>query len=246
MKTRFNPSLWLIIIAAAFSSCVNTRKAIYFNIDKDSVVQVNVNQQNVLIQKNDILDIKVSSLSAEASQLYNTQDTKGYLVNREGNITFPVFGVIKVEGKTKEELQEFLTKQLTERKLLSDPMVSVRLASFRVTVLGEVARPGVVAVPTEKISILEALGSAGDMTIHSNRSNVLVIREDQNQRMFKVIDLNSDDVFDSPYFYLKPNDVVYVRPTKTRISSTNPARTWLPTVISLLSFGAIIATRVIN
>src|SRR5207302_6640805 len=105
-----------------------------------------------------------------------------------------------------------------------------------VTVLGEVAHPMVVTVPSEKINLLEALGFAGDLTIYGNRSNVLLIREENHQRIFRVMNLNSTDIFSSQYFYLKPNDIVYVQPNRTKTSSSGLAREWLPVIFTGLSF----------
>ena len=251
MIKHLNPLLFVLLLSPVFFSCVNTRKAIYFDIEKDSVTSITYQNADNIIQKNDILSITVSSLSPEASVMYNQPNQGvqgspgGYLVNKEGNIQFPVIGLIKAEGLTKEQLQLEIARQLADKKLLLDPIVNVRQTNYKVTVLGEVAKPGVMNVPSEKISILEAIGFAGDMTLYSNRSNVLIIREENGKRAFKVMDLNSNEIFDSPYFYLKPNDVVYVKPTKTRVASVSPSRIWLPTAISLMSFAAVIFSRVL-
>jgi polysaccharide biosynthesis/export protein len=252
MSRALNPFLLILFLSPVLFSCVNLRKAIYFDINKDSVTNIVNSNLESLIQRNDVLNITVSSLSPEASELYNSPASKdasgqsGYLVNKEGNILFPVIGMIKAEGLTKDQLQRKIAEELSNRKLLLDPIVSVRQINYKVTVLGEVAKPSVISVPSEKISILEALGFAGDLTLYSNRSNVLVIREENNQRTFKLLDLNSNEVFSSPYFYLKANDVVYVKPNKQRVASVQPSKTWVPTVISLMSFAAVIFTRVID
>lgn len=244
-----------LTLLCLIGACTNTKKATYFDITKDSTVPIIFKNAEPPIQKNDILSISVSSLSAEASQLYNNPNREGsasdnvpggYLVNKDGNILFPVLGYIKAEGLTKEELQKEITNQLLQRKLLVDPIISIRQMNYKVTILGEVAHPQVINIPSEKISILEAIGFAGDLTIYSNRSNVMIIREENNQRTFKLIDLNSNEIFDSPYFYLKPNDVVYVRPNKSKVAGASTAHQWLPTVVSIMSFTAIILTRVIN
>jgi polysaccharide export outer membrane protein len=235
-----------------FYSCLTTRNAISFNIKRDAVTPIQYQSTEPLIQKNDLLNITVSSKSAEASTIYNMPNAGsnasntalgGYLVNDQGNIMFPVLGSLKAEGLTKTALQDTISHILSDRRLLLDPIVSVRNLSFRVTVLGEVLRPGVVNVPSEKISLLEALGSAGDLTIYANRKNVLLIREENNQRTFKVMNLNSDEIFSSPYFYLKPNDVVYVEPNRTKITSAGAARQWLPVMFSAISLAIITVYR---
>lgn len=254
MTIRKNPLLVFILTYPLLFSCANSRKAIYFDIQKDSTVAINYHNIEAPIQKNDILSITVTSLSQEASQLYNTPNREvvnsdnalgGYLVNKDGNILFPVLGTIKAEGLTKDKLQQEITRQLVDKKLLVDPIVSIRNLNYKVTVLGEVAKPLVMNVPSEKINILEAIGFAGDLTLYSDRSNVLIIREENNERTFKLIDLNSNAIFDSPYFYLQPNDIVYVKPNKTKINSASTAKTWLPAVLSALSFTAVVFSRIV-
>jgi polysaccharide export outer membrane protein len=115
--------------------------------------------------------------------------------------------------------------------------------NFRVTVLGEVRNPNVIPVPNEKISLLEAIGLAGDLTIYGKRENVLVIREENGQKIIKRINLNSNELLTSPYYYLKSDDVVYVEPNKSRVASSRSSE-WVPVVISALSFAAIIVDRV--
>jgi len=239
--------LSLVFLAAIFCSCNNNvRKAIYFNVTRDSVTQAIIGNPEVVIQKNDLLSITVNSLSSEDAKLYNMPNTVagsgsnaipgGYLVDDAGNIQFPMLGTVKAAGLTKMQLQQDVTSRLIEKKLLLDPIVSIRNLNYKVTVLGEVQHPMVVNVPSEKINLLEAIGFAGDLTIYGNRNNVLLIREENNKRTFKVMNLNSTDIFSSPYFYLKPNDVIYVEPNKVRTSSAGLAREWLPLVFTALSF----------
>jgi len=144
----------------------------------------------------------------------------------------------------KEQLKATITKQLVDKKLLIDPIVSVRFQNFRVTVLGEVRNPSVIPVPSEKISLLEAIGLAGDLTIYAKRDNVLVIREENGEKTVKRMNLNSTELFTSPYYYLKSNDVVYVEPNKTKIATAGRAQVWMPVVFSALSFLTIVADRV--
>jgi polysaccharide export outer membrane protein len=252
MKFEYQ-SLFLFLVLPLFFSCSNTRKAVYFNIKDDSTTLIQYQNTSPVIQKNDLLSITVSSLSQEASQVYNVSNTVsgtssgavlgGYLVNEEGNIQFPVIGNIKAAGLTKEELQKNITRMLVEQKLLLNPIVSIRNLNFKVTVLGEVGKPTVINVPSEKINILEALGFAGDLTLYSSRSDVLVMREENGNRTFRKINLNTNEVFSSPYFYLKPNDIVYVKPNKTKISSVSNTRQWLPTIISVISLVSILFYR---
>jgi polysaccharide biosynthesis/export protein len=237
-------------ICVLFSSCVNTRKTTYFNDLKDSAQFRSGILPETFIKPSDILDITVSSLNPDATAIFNSPgklngETNGYLVEANGSILFPVLGSIKAEGLTKEQLKAQLTKMLNEKKLLIDPIVSVRFQNFRVTVLGEVKNPSVIPVPSEKISLLEAIGLAGDLTIYGKRNNVLVIREENGEKTVKRVNLNSNELFTSPFYYLKSNDVVYVEPNKAKVASSGRTSVWLPIVFSALSFFTIVADRVL-
>lgn len=237
-------------------SCGNTRRAIYFNNQAEGVF----NNSNPVLQQtinaNDILSINVSSLNPEASQIFNNpagsvgsaagntgKNASGYLVEQDGSIQFPILGKIQVAGLTKSELTEFLRKTLEDKKLLIDPIVSINFLNFRVTVLGEVLHPMVVNVPNEKISLLEAIGMAGDLTIYAKRDNVLLIREEQGKRILKRINLNTGDIFNSPYYYLKTNDIIYAEPNNTKVFSVSETRTLIPLVISILTLATLVVYR---
>ncbi len=252
MKVGYPFFLAFLALPFVFS-CTTSRNIIYFDITKDAITNIEYQNEETSIQKNDVLSITVTSLSAEASKLYNEPNDGvisskgtfgGYLVNKEGNIQFPVLGTIKAEGLTKKNLQETIARTLSDRKLLLDPIVSIRNLNYKITVLGEVANPGVINVPSEKINLLEAIGFAGDLTLFANRSNVLLIREESNKRTFKLINLNSNDIFNSPYFYLAPNDIIYVEPNKSKIASVSTTRQWLPIVLSSLSVTALVIDRI--
>lgn len=251
--------LFPVLILLYASSCVNTKQATYFNTQGDEHIASNVQIPQTTIQSNDILGISVSSLNPEASAMFNapnfsyanvstasgaTVQASGYLVDAKGNIQFPILGNVKAAGLTSDQLRLKLTDSLVNRKLLADPIVSVRYLNFKVTVLGEVQHPTVVNVLNEKITLLEALGLAGDITIYGKKDHVMVIREENGVKNIKYLDLNSSEIFTSPYYYLKSNDIVYVEPTKARVSSTSQVNQYLPIVISALSFAAIIADRI--
>lgn len=235
-------------------SCTNTKKAVYFADQADAVLPASAPIPEITIRNNDLLSISVSSLNPGASAIFNTPNvplpnqgsnspSSGYLVNSKGNIQFPVLGDIKAAGLTTNQLREQIVKSLTEKKLLVDPIVSVRQLNFRVSVLGEVAKPTVINVPDEKISLLEALGLAGDLTIYGKRENVMVIREENGQKIIKRLNLNSSELFNSPYYYLKSNDIVYVEPNRAKVASSTRTNQLLPIILSGLSFAAIIVDR---
>lgn len=246
-----------MILIFLVSSCVNTKKVTYFN-DLTSKEGVDV-QTDPVIQRNDQLSILVTSLNAEATAVFNapnvsviasssgngtTSQTTGYLVDKNGNINFPLVGNLKAAGLTPQELSDSLTNILLEKKLLAEPIVTVRQMNYKVTVLGEVNRPQVIPVSTGKLSLLEAIGTAGDMTLYAKRDNVLLIRTENGKKTTTRIDLNSPDfVFNSPYYYLKNNDVVYVEPNKAKVGSTTTARQILPIALSGLSLIVILVDR---
>lgn len=248
----------LIVLSFCCISCVNTRKAIYFANQQDATLPSTITIPETVIQSNDLLSITVSSLNADASAVFNAPNTAsittpsysggnitsaGYLVNAEGNIQFPILGTIQAAGLTETQLRNQLVKSLLDKKLLVDPIVSVRHLNFKVTVLGEVARPMVINVPSEKITLLEALGLSGDITIYGKRDNVMVIREEKGQKVIKRLNLNSTDLFNSPYYYLMSNDIVYVEPNKARVAGSGRGAQLLPIILSGLSFVAIIVDR---
>ncbi len=259
IKLKFTILAALVSAITLCGSCVNTKKAVYFNNVQDSQLDIVSSELEPVIKPNDILSISISSLNPEASNVFNapnlpsstanvgtstTTQSNGYLVSLEGFIQFPILGNIQAAGLTKKQFKERLTKTLLDKKLLVDPIVDVRYLNFRVAIMGEVARPTVVTVPSEKISLLEALALAGDLTIYARRDNVMVIREENGKRIIKRIDLNSSSIFTSPYYYLKSNDIVYAEPNKSKVASTGRANQWLPVVFSVLSFGIIAIDRI--
>lgn len=252
-KTRFIHRIKLILTLVLFigllSSCVNTRNAVYLDNIGDTRIPITLDDLEPVIQKNDLLSITVSSPNPTATQIFNIpnvtgNEATGYLVSQDGFIDFPMLGKVKAAGITKKQLKEDISSSITKSQLLTDPVVSIRYLNYKVTVLGEVAKPTVINVTSEKVSLLEALGFAGDMTVYAKRNNVMVIREEGGQRIVKRINLNSKELFTSPYYYLKSNDIVYVEPNKARVASASTSRIWLPTVMSAMALAATIIYRV--
>lgn len=208
-----------------------------------------------VIKPNDLLIIMVSSVNPEAAEIFNISNTNtsrsstvsgttaqvsGYLVNQDGFIRFPILGNIKAVGITKEELRKDITAQLENRKLLLEPIVDIRYLNFKVSILGEVKDPSVLTIPDEKISLFEALGLAGDITVYGNRKNVSIIREEEyGVKKLTRIDLTTNEIFTSPYYYLRPNDVVYVEANKAKVASSSQANLWIPVVLSAISLAII-------
>ncbi len=162
------------------------------------------------------------------------QASKGYLVDKDGFIDYPVLGKVKVVGLTLRQVKDLMAKRLED--FVKEPVVEARIINYRITVLGEVGAPGTIIAPNHKINILDAIALAGDMPITGRKDNVLIIRETEGRREYARLNLNSKNVFQSPYYYLKQNDVIYVEPTKVRRQESNEfLRFYLPTFTSLLS-----------
>ena len=215
---QIQPFFHLILLVILFS-CTNTRKYTYFNNIGDAEINRSIEDLEPVIRYNDLLSIMVSSPNPTATQILNPSSSSpvpGYLVNQQGFIEFPMLGLVRAAGLTKKELKESITKSIVQNQLLLDPIVTVRYLNFKVTVLGQVSRPSVLSVNDEKISILEALGLAGDMTIDARRDNVLVIRDVEGKRVTKRLDLTSPETrvtpllsLSTPLFGSLPDAMVY-------------------------------------
>ena len=234
-------------------SCEMNRQLAYFSSNRDTTLVVNQKDFEPIIQTGDILFIAVTSLDPASSAVFNfsisgtsngpgmgmTQlpqnTTLGILVNTDGSIDMPKIGKVMVQGKTKQQVREFLTTALMP--YLKEPVVTVRFMNYRVTVLGEVNRPGTIPILNERVSILEALGLAGDLSMYGNRNNILLIHERNGVKETKRLTLQDYSIFSSPYYYLQSNDIIYVEPNKAKAYISSPAAVLLPaftTSISLL------------
>lgn len=221
IKTHTKILLFILGILI-FSSCSSKKDLIYFS-------DVNLKEQDETIflerkiQANDILSIVVSSSSPELATMYNVNPNPtapaAYLVTLDGVITLPILGKISVKDLTLLELENLLVKKLIEGNQLANPIVTVRLINAKFTILGEVKNPGTYTFNEQNISILQAFGYAGDLTIHGKRQDVLIIREENNKKTYMTIDLTSKKWFDSPYYYIKPNDIIYVNPNGAKVTS---------------------------
>jgi len=234
-----------------FSSCSSKKDVIYF---KD--INASKHDKNVFsagqIQSNDILSIIISSSASDLAVMYNlNQDQKqttssfpGYLVNLDGKITLPILGKLEVKGLTISELEELVVKKLIEGKHLGQPVVTARLMNAKFTVLGEVSRPGTYNYSEQNLSLLQALGYAGDLTINGKRQNVLLIREENNAKTYITIDMTSKNWFGTPHYYIKPNDVIYVNPNGPKVKSAGYVGN-LGTFISIISVSLSLALSII-
>ncbi|WP_207532057.1 polysaccharide biosynthesis/export family protein [Desertivirga arenae] len=246
----------IIVLLTILASCGSYRKTAYFQDlqNKSSKEAIN-NFTPLTIQPEDILGINVSSLNPEASAIFNynlntvtgtnqnnpNNPVIGYLVDRKGEIQLPLVGNFKVSGLTTSQVRDNLRKELL--KYLKEPVVNIRLINFKVSVMGDVARPGVYQVQNERLTIPEAVSMAGDLNITALRNNITLIRETNGTREFIPVDLTSKNLFNSPYYYLKSNDVIYVQPGKNKYASVDNSYRTLSLLLSALSIAVIVITR---
>ena len=231
-KKRLKLPLFLLLTIFLISSCASRKDMIYF---QDGSTEISTPVKYELTYKpDDLLTIAVSALDMDAVRPFNlyvadysrssasgtitsSPALQTYLVDASGNIDFPVLGRIAVSGLTRKEATNLITEKL--RPFVKDPIVSIRLTNFKVSVLGEVSRPGTYSIPNERVSLLEALGLSGDLDIQAKRAHVLVIREIDGKITKNYIDLRSSDLFNSPFYYLQQNDAVYVEPNNAKVKS---------------------------
>ena len=248
--TKFQKCIYLLVAVLSLTSCTSVKEAIYFDNIPNSQFKSNLENLEPILRENDLLSISVSSLNPDATKIFNPMNSSEtaennekrapeYLIDEEGYIRFPFLGKIKAAGKTKQDLREEITNELIKRKLLVEPIVNIRYLNFKISILGELGNPSVLIIPNEKVSLLEALSLAGDLTIYAQRDNVLLIREENGVKELTRIDLTSDEIFTSPNYYLKSNDIIYVQPNKSKVASTSRLILWLPVIFSVLSFGII-------
>ena len=221
---KIHSLLVLPVIAIILLSSCKPQKAIgYLEDFTDTSGKAQVKYPEPLIQKNDILSIVVYSDAIDqgtTDRLYNLANTginaatQGYLVDNEGYIQYPRVGKLKADGLTKHQLSEEITKRLSNE--LKNPSVIIRLANFKITMLGEVARPGPISLPSEKVTILEAIGLAGDISVYGKKDDIVVLRDVDGTVEHGKVDLSSKNIFESPYYFLRQGDVVLVNPNKNK------------------------------
>lgn len=225
----FNLLLITTIVFFA-ASCRTQNKAVrnYLENTGDTSLPILAGVRETVIQKNDLLSIRVYSMSIDPATdvPYNLPEQtagggagdnslRGFLVDADGNIHYPRLGLLHVEGLSKNELAALIKQKLEGQ--LTQPSVIVRFLNYKVTILGEVRAPGAYSAPNEKLTILEALGMAGDITEYGKKNTIKILRENNGQRQVGILDLTSKDMFNSPYYHLQQNDVVMVEQTQRRI-----------------------------
>ncbi|MAP55570.1 MAG: sugar transporter [Altibacter sp.] len=251
LRYRMKKVVLLILSLASLMSCATKKQILYFQ-DAETMDQAAIQETfEPIIEPNDILHISISSIDNEVVKPFervtglennvgnSNPGLQGYLVDAEGMIRFPVLGDVSVAGKTRGEVQTILKEKLSE--YIKDVVVDVRIMNFKITVLGQVNNPGVYAVKDERITLPEAIGLAGDFTLDGNRNEVVIIRENDGKRIVGRVDFTQTDFFNSRFYFLKQNDVVYVEPSLKGVKKSG----FLPDIPALLSLVTVVLSTVI-
>lgn len=237
--------VFVFIALLFFCVSCSTKKDIFYFQDIANKKQSEVVYSSPKIQVNDILNVVVSALNQEAANSYNIQwasnsvnqsnpenmKLQGYIVPSDGAIVMPILGKVNVLGKTPREVEDFLVNMLIADGHIVNPYVRVRILNPKITVLGEVNAPGTYSFTEQGISLLQALGYAGDLSLTANRKDILIIREENGTRTYNHIDLTKTDWFTGPFYYVKQNDVVYVTPNGPKVKSAG----YITNLIGVLS-----------
>ena len=254
--------VFFALVSVLATSCVTQKQMTYLRtVEPDSAKSINKTFHSVseiVIKPGDMLTIYISALDKEAiapynlpavafTDLNNTSLTtvgqlQSYRVDDKGDIELPVLGKIHVEGLKRDEVAEEIKNVLAAQVV--DPLVQVNMVGAKVSIMGEVTRPGQVAITNGRLTLLDALAAAGDLTPYGRRDNVLVTREQDGKLEFARINLTSDELFASPFYYLQQNDVVYVSPNKVRVINSANVSLWLSMVSTIASAATVIVTVV--
>jgi len=254
----------IVFFCCVLTSCKTSQKITYIQDATDRSIHKKPAYSGIKFQPGDIISIIVSSRKSEMAAPFNlpfvttyagssallpsdAPMTLGYPVDSEGYIDFPIFGKIHVAGLTRKQLAEELKQRLIREDQIPDPIVTVEILNFQISVLGEVTAPGTFTVAGDRITLFQALGKAGDLTIYGKRHNVAVQREENGMIIFYRVDLRSVSLIQSPVYYLQQNDVVYVESTnaraaQSRINENRSLSLWVSFASMLMSLGMVIYT----
>ena len=263
MRRLNNRNLWLLLLPFLLTACQSYKKVPYFqNVEVVNEVEQQEKLYDAKIMPKDLLTIVVSCTNPELAIPFNltvasnagiavstssyvtTQPVlQPYLVDNEGNINFPVLGELKLGGLTKSEAEQLIIDKL-KPYMKETPIVTVRMVNYKISVIGEVTRPGTFTISNEKVNLLEALAMAGDMTVYGLRDNVKLIREDANgKQQIVTLDLNKAETILSPYYWLQQNDIVYVTPNKAKARNSdvgNSTSLWFSATSILVSIVSLL------
>jgi polysaccharide export outer membrane protein len=235
-------ALYLIVLIGAVS-CVPKKKVVYLQGAAGSG-NASLSNYEPTIQPDDLLYVTVSSQNPEAVTPFNPQIAsssivgndireRAYLVSKDGFIQYPIIGNLKAAGLTRAEFTDMLRNMI--KPYVSDAIINLKFLNFKVTVLGEVGRPGKVSVDSDRITLLEAIAQSGDLTLYGQRENILIVRDNNGEKSFNRVDITKADFVNSPFYYLKQNDLVYIEPRRAKVDSTAIGGN-VSTIMSILSF----------
>lgn len=251
MKVNFRNISFLAVVSIITVAC-STSKTIRFEVSDEDAIKLYKAQTNhvPVIEKNDIIEITLISSNEKFTKLFSTavennirnqltytsgaSALKGFLVDQEGYLEVPYAGKVMAHNRTREEVKNEIVEKL--KVFITEPIIQLKILNYKVTVLGDVQRPGTFNIPNEKVSFIEALGIAGDVNITANINEVVIYREINDSLTKATIDLNKEDIFYSEYFMLKQNDIIYVPPNKAKTATGRYSPVYIPllTSISLL------------
>lgn len=252
----FKKLFLLLGVIFIMQSCVS-KKDIHYYQDIEKTSQNAINYVSNEVQVNDILYIKIDALVPDSAKPFNIDinsamsfdldafKVQSFLVSQDGTINFPILGVIKVAGKSTTDLQNLFSKMLNDKGYIRDANVNIRVINSKVTVIGEVNRPGTYSFSEQNISLNQAIGYAGDLTINGKRKDILLIRENNGIRTYTKLDLTSSSWFSGPYYYVKQNDVIIVNPNGARVMASGYFVN-ITNILAVLSFGISLAILLTN
>jgi polysaccharide export outer membrane protein len=255
IHNRLNGLLKITLILFLFSSCVSSSKIRIFRglTDKTTHDILNNTHEN-LIKPSDILQITIFlSQDKETERILNNMvltagaaAPAGYLVDDSGHVKLPLLGKVYCQDLSKKQLEDKIANMLTDGKVAIDPIVSVRVSNYKITILGEVARPGVFNIQNEKITIIEAIGMAGDLTVFAQRDNVLLIREQNGKRTYTRFNLNDPELFNRDFYYLQNQDVIYFEPHKSKSAAIDRSSQFVSMGISAITLVLLFYTNLLG
>jgi polysaccharide export outer membrane protein len=261
-RTKIVRLLIFLFVLISATSCVSNKKIAYFQ-DISTVDRAQLEDAakfvEPVIQNDDILSINVFTLNPQSGAIINqasvapilggnastavsSQQVTGFLVDKNGEIELSLVGKIKVAGLTTYQARELVREKVGA--IYERPNVQLRFANFKVSVIGEVNAPSTYNMPNEKVTIMDVLSLAGDLTIYGKRENVLIVRDNDGKKEYARLNLNSSEIFNSPFYYLKQNDVVYVEPNKRKVSASNSAQ--IQTISVIASVLSVIVLALTN
>lgn len=259
-----------LLAIVALSSCNVQKKIVYFQDAGQNEIIKMAEDYEVRIKPNDRLKILVSSQTPELATPFNssasynslaasdrsyTSSTSGDIsiqtrtVRPDGTLEMPIIGFVQCKGKTRAELASEIASLIRKGNYIPDPSVNVQFADMKITVMGEVERPGQYDIVRDDVTLLDALAMAGDMTIYGERDQIAVIRKIDGKSVINYLDIRSKEIIASPFFHMQPNDVIYVKPNRYKAANSeiNQNRTfWLSMVSTLVSISTLVATIILN